>query len=154
MVTPINRDASAIRTLQRRVADLEVENGELRGVHMERWASTGVGFQPDFVFHTHNKENNMSNISTKEQVEVRTQMADVIKEAVEAKYGKVRTWVETEQVGPMGGISAKVLGAVEHNGVIVPFAIQVYSDARIVEALEEQLETDAENDKLRERLGW
>lgn len=101
------------------------------------------------------QDTNMSkNISTKEQVEVRTQMADVIKEAIEAKYGKVRTWVETETVGPLGGISAKVLGAVEHEGKIVPFAIQVYSDERIVEALEEQLIADGENDKLRDKLGW
>jgi len=93
-------------------------------------------------------------ISTKEQVEVRTEMGNLIKEAIEAKYGKVRTWVETESVGPLGGVSAKVLGAVEHNGVIVPFAINVYSDERIVEALEDQLVTDAHNDELRSKLGW
>lgn len=96
----------------------------------------------------------MKNISTKEQVEVRTALADIIKEAVETKYGKCRTWVETETVGPLGGVSAKVLGAVEYNGVIVPFAIQVYSDDRIADALNEQLDEDAENDALRNRLGW
>lgn len=94
------------------------------------------------------------NISTKEQVKLRTEMADVIKEAVEAKYGKVRTWVETEQVGPLGGVSAQVFGAVDHEGVVVPFAISVYSDARIQEKLEDQLEQDAENGALRSKLGW
>jgi hypothetical protein len=110
---------------------------------------------PPNINHPNVQEDTMpKNISTKEQVEVRTQMADVIKEAIEAKFGKVKTWVETESVGPLGGVSAKVLGAVEYEGVIVPFAINVYSDDRISEALEEQLETDAENDKLRGKLGW
>jgi hypothetical protein len=104
---------------------------------------------------TNEQENNVSkNVSTKEQVEVRTTMAGIIREAVEQRYGKARIWAETEVVGPLGGVSAQVYGAVEYDGKVVSFAINVYSDDRIQEKLEKQVELEAENDRLRNLLGW
>jgi len=92
--------------------------------------------------------------STKEQVAVRTEMADIIKEAVEAKYGRVRLWTESEITGPLGGVSAQVFGAIDYEGRVVPFAISVYSDDRIQQKVEDQIDREEEDTRLRARLGW
>lgn len=134
---------------------------------MEGYGDPGLmtieAYQSDDLYHAVNDvaaggrkqdKSTMATSSTKEQVEVRTSMADLVKEAIETKYGKVRTWLETETVGPLGGVSAQVFGAVEHEGKVVPFAVSIYSDDRIKEKVEEVLEQEAEDGILRGKLGW
>lgn len=86
---------------------------------------------------------------------LRSEVAESIKEHIEATFSNVRLWVDHEKVGPLGGVSSVVFGAVGgEEGGVLPVCVSVYSDDRIRAQLESKLEECEKDDELRKRLGW
>lgn len=92
---------------------------------------------------------------SEENIEVRKEVAQVIKQAIEDNYEPTRIWVQDSRSGPNGGTSTQVTVALEDDeGKVRALAINVYCGGSIMGYVDDLLEEDRASAQLKADLGW
>lgn len=88
-------------------------------------------------------------------VEVRKEVAQIIRQAIEDNYEPNRIWVQDSRSGPNGGASTQVTVAIEdEDGTVRALAINVYCGGSIMGYVDNLLEEDRASAQLKADLGW
>lgn len=66
--------------------------------------------------------------------------------------GMVRGWLERENIGPRGGTSSRLYAVIEIDGIMVPIAINIYSDMVIENEVKKLIGKEQRSDRIRTAL--